>query len=30
MLELPSAVFATKDVGSVSIVGQHGDNVERL
>ena len=30
MLQLPSAVFATKDVGSVSIVSKHGDDVERL
>ena len=30
MLELPSAVFATKDIGSIRIVRKHGDNIERL
>ena len=30
MLQLSSAVFATKDIGSIRIVSKHGDNIERL
>ena len=30
MLELPSTVFAAKDIRAVRIVSKHGDNIERL
>jgi len=30
VLELPTAVFATKDIGSVRIVSKDGDDIERL
>ena len=30
MLELPSTVFAEKDIGAVRIVSKYGDDIERL
>ena len=30
VLELPTAVFVTKDIGSVRVVSKDGDDIERL